>query len=444
MTTGLKILIVAAACATTGCQWANRLGASRDQFGPKAACALPPEASKDELVAYLNKNVLAADGQPGLRGWKTEQAKIRMHGFKVDATLQVAAPRNFRLRVLQPMSNSPMLDIGSNNHQFWIWSKQTEERVVLTCRHDEIAPTAAKLDLPLPVQPEWMMEVLGVIPLDPNQFRMERDSPGSPLVNLIAECNGPSGEPVQRRIQVNSCHGIVTLHELRNAEGKTIAKASFSGHYRDPETKLILVKQIRLDLPQEKMILALELDRIQVNPVTTEDSVVWNVPQLPGHRMVDLAEVARNQGPGAKQYAELPGEFTRGGTSPASTTASGEGQGLEAPAWPLLEAGGPQPPKLSFEEEAAAGGEAEAFTPLGDGFQMPESNRESEVQPAGRAFRGQSPPSAAASPTGSEKGFFSRLKAFFTRKSWPADGPPAGYSPATSRSSWGPPRLGQE
>jgi hypothetical protein len=276
-----------------GCQWTSRFGAARDPFGPKSACALPPESTKEEIVAYLNKNVLAEEGQPGLRGWKTDSAKIRMHGFSASATLQVEAPRNLRLRVSQPLSNTAMLDIGSNADQFWVWSKDSKERVVLTCHHKDIAATAAHLELPLPVQPEWLMEVLGVVPLDPNEFRMEREIKGSPFIKLIADCHGPTGEPMQRIIQVNACHGLVTLHELRNAEGKVIASASFQGHYHDPDTKLVLVKQIRLELPQDKMLLTLELDRIQVNPAVTQDSMVFALPQMPGHSTIDLAEVAR-------------------------------------------------------------------------------------------------------------------------------------------------------
>ncbi|HVJ86802.1 MAG TPA: hypothetical protein VM452_14215, partial [Caulifigura sp.] len=307
MTRGLQILILATALLAPGCNWLNRFGSTRDPFGPKAACALPPESTKEEIVAYLNKNILAEEGKPGLRGWKSESAKIQMQGFSVGATLQVEAPRNFRLRVSQPLSNTAMLDIGSNSEHFWVWDKNAPERVVMTCRHDDIASTAASLQMPFPVQPEWLMEVLGVVPLDPSEFRLERESKGSPFVKLISECRGPAGEPMQRVIQVNACHGLVMLHELRNAEGKVIASASFSGHYHDPETKLVLVKQIRLELPQDKMLLVLKLDGIRVNPSVTDGDVVFTLPQLPGHKTIDLAELARShRGAGERQFAFEP------------------------------------------------------------------------------------------------------------------------------------------
>lgn len=434
MSKGLQILILATVLGATGCHWASRFGSTRDPFGPKSACAMPPESTKEEIVAYLNKNVLAEEGQPGLRGWKTESAKIRMHGLSADASLQVAAPRNLRLKVLQPLSNSAMLDVGSNSEQFWVWSKDAPERVVLTCRHDDITETAAHLQMPLPVQPEWLMEVLGVVPLDPNEFRMERETKGSPFVKLVSDCHGPTGEPMQRIIQVNACHGLVTLHELRNAEGKVIASASFTGHYHDPETRLVLVKQIRLELPQEKILLTLMLDRIQVNPPVTDESVVFTTPQIPGHRMIDLAEVARSQRGGPQQYVDASAEL-----SAPDRTATGQNH-LEAPAWPP---GSPpasgRAPELGFEQEPE-GNESAApqFEPPGGNFELPQSASEPAIRPS---FRGQSPDRAQPRE---KPGFWTRLKAAFTPDRGSAAEPPAGYSPAASRSSWGPPRLGLE
>jgi len=442
---GLQILILATALGATGCQWASRFGATRDPFGPKSACALPPESTKEEIVAYLNKNVLAEEGQPGLRGWKSDSAKVRMHGISASATLQVEAPRNFRMRVLQPLSNTAMLDIGSNSDGFWVWDKNAPERVVLTCRHSDIASTAAHLEMPFPVQPEWLMEVFGVVPLDPNEFRMERDVKGSPLVKLISDCRGPTGEPMQRVIQVDACHGLMTLHELRNAEGKVIASASFMRHYHDPETKLVLVKQIRIELPQDKMLLTLELDRIQVNPPVTEESVVFSVPQLPGHRTIDLAEVARSQRGGPpQQFADASDELSapdRAGATPATAPPK-----PEAPEWPpreTLPASG-QAPALRFEPEPEGESAAPQFEPPGGQFEMPNSAAESEFRPAGQSVRGQSPTSMSEPAAAEKPGFWSRFKSAFSGGPRSAASPPATYSPKASRSSWGPPRLGLE
>jgi len=437
MTRVLPILMLAMALGAPGCQWANRFSSTRDPFGPKAACALPPESTKEEIVAYLNKNILAEEGQPGLRGWKSDSAKIRMHGFSASASLQVEAPRNFRLRVSQPLSNTAMLDIGSNSEQFWVWSKDSKERVVLTCRHEDIPATAAHLDLPLPVQPEWMMEVLGVVPLDPNQFRMERDAKGSPLVKLIAECRGQTGEPMQRVIQVNACHGLVHLHELRNAEGKVIASASFFDHYHDPETRLILAKQIRLELPQEKMLLTLMLDRIEVNPSVTADSMVFALPQLPGHRTIDLAEVAR-QHRGGPQYVDASAELSAP-ERPANAQAASQRE-LEAPVWPPksdVPAG--KAPGPGFEAQPAGAEAAPQFQPPGGAFELPSAS-----EPDGSLFRGQSPASAGETPAQKTPGFWARLKEAVTGGASSGASRPEGYSPEASRSSWGRPRLGLE
>jgi hypothetical protein len=259
-------------------------------------------------------------------------------------------------------------------------------------------------------------------------------------VKLISECRGPAGEPMQRVIQVNACHGLVMLHELRNAEGKVIASASFSGHYHDPETKLVLVKQIRLELPQDKMLLVLKLDGIRVNPSVTDGDVVFTLPQLPGHKTIDLAELARShRGAGERQFAFEPDL-----SAPERPESQKQKHGtpeFPAPGQPRAMPASGQTPELRFEAEPEnSEPAAPQFEPPGGQFELPAA--ESNMRPTENAFRGQSPTGTPTAPS-RKPGVWERLKSALSGRP-SADAPPAGYSRGASRSSWGPPRLGQE
>src|SRR5262249_54991683 len=93
----LLTLLVAGACGMLGgCIWGRQWFGQREPFGPRAPCALKPNATADEIVAYLNQNT----GR--IQSWRAEHVTISGPGspFSANAMLAVEAPRNFRLRAV--------------------------------------------------------------------------------------------------------------------------------------------------------------------------------------------------------------------------------------------------------------------------------------------------------------------------------------------------------
>ena len=75
-----------------------------------------------------------------------------------------AAPKRFRLRAETGITG-PELDLGSNDEVYWMWVKRADRPAVYWGRHDQFYQSAAR-DL-LPVPPDWLIEALGVVQLDP-------------------------------------------------------------------------------------------------------------------------------------------------------------------------------------------------------------------------------------------------------------------------------------
>lgn len=443
----IRLLIVAVALSATGCNLYPKIF-TRDPFGPKAACALPPEATKEEIVLYLNKNILGENGRGGVTGWRSKP-KVYVKGIPVgaDADLAVAAPRNLRMRVYEPLSGNAMMDLGSNDEHFWLWTKdQPDQRNdVMVCRHEDFGTAITKLNMRLPFHPDWMMEVFGVVPLDPSEFAIEHPFEKSPIVDLVAHRHAPNGEPVLRVIRINACHGLVLEHQLRREGGGVIARAVLTGHYKQPDSQAIVPKQIRLEWPELDEFIVLKLNEIDVNSGVSNESQLWTMNAPPGSQVVDLGQMARLQG---KDPIAMHEEIEQTGTSNPAQPGSAAvlTEDTEAPAWggePQSSDGNPNI-DLTIEREDWQTPEARAGRVNADEmeFEVPESSESSSASPWAEepTIRMQSSESLRGTKRSGRSRFFNWL--FPTRPSEAA--PPGAYFSGASRSSSVRPRLGLE
>ncbi len=269
--------------ALSGCAWTRNLVGSRRQPAP---CVISADASKDDVVAYLNENTRR------ISSWKTDRAKIHMRGGAVpleariplDAVIAVQSPRNLRLIVSAPMG--PEADLGSNDDHFWFWNRRNQEKCVFQASHDE----PAKLKrFRIPFQPDWIIEALGVIDIDPDEVTLEPGPPGSTTVYLVAYRASPQGTKIQKITVVDTCRGVITQHLLRDLNGQTIARAVLSGYVRDERSQAELPTKIDLDWPQAQLNMNMTMTDIEVNPVRFPPAM-WAVPHITGYTVYDLTQ----------------------------------------------------------------------------------------------------------------------------------------------------------
>src|SRR6516162_11552081 len=202
----LPLLLVALATALPGCAWMRNVVGVRQA---PVTCVLPPNASKEEIVAHLNGNTAKVNA------WKTDSATISIRGqgpipISVGASLYVEAPRNFRLKAHSLAGDEA--DLGSNPEHFWFWNKRNEERYVFRARHDE--PPEKMRRVPIPFQPDWIIEALGVISIDPQEVTMQPGQPGSNTVWLVADKVSPQGLKIRKCTLVDTCQGVIRQHAV--------------------------------------------------------------------------------------------------------------------------------------------------------------------------------------------------------------------------------------
>lgn len=283
-------------------------------------CALPPNITKDQLVARLNENIQGSATSSGIAAWRSTNVKITATGMppgiSVPASIAVEAPRNFRLRVSEPLTRVEALDMGSNHELFWFWAKDSQPAQVITVSHDALPD--AQRELKVPFHPDWLMEVFGVIPIDGTKYAMRPARPGQPTLDLVAENLSPGGATTTKVIRVDSCHGRVLEHALYDSRGVLIARAALADHRIDKTTGIVVPHVVSFFWPAMQQSMKMVLGTIELNPPHMPGSA-WQVPHKPGTPHFDLSQVLS----GERENPSIYGVGSPFGIVPPPETAAG-------------------------------------------------------------------------------------------------------------------------
>jgi hypothetical protein len=275
-------LIVAAICllGSSGCATVRHWMAYCRPATPET-CVLAPEATADEIVNALNDNVTK------LYAWRSTDVKItaRQGGVPImlSAVMAVESPRKLRLIVRSFASDE--VDLGSNPERFWFWMRRGDPHGILTASYDDVAD--GRPMGPIPFQPDWLIETLGVVPFSAAEFQM-REQPGSQprRVLFVADQATPQGKRVQRTMLVDACQGVILEHTLREPSGRLIARAMLSNYQREP-SGVRLPHRVDLHWPDSGVDLTLRMGHIEVNPSAISEQT-WAMPSYPDAPVIDL------------------------------------------------------------------------------------------------------------------------------------------------------------
>jgi hypothetical protein len=254
---------------------------------------LPANASAEEVVRRVNRNI------DSLWAWRSDDVRISGQSLPVHLGGQIAVerPRNFRLTA-GILGMDEEADFGSNSDWFWFWVKRAaangQPSYVYQARHEDV-PNSQMLSQ-IPFQPDWLMEALGVVPIEAQNVTLNLDSRGQ-IANLISERLSPSGQTVKKVISVDLKRGVVLSHSLYDVNGNLIARARLDNHFRDRATGIIMPHLIALEWPQANLKINLEMRQIEVNP-TTIPPRNWQVPKKdPYYPAFDIGARTRKQAP---------------------------------------------------------------------------------------------------------------------------------------------------
>lgn len=262
-------------------------------------CELAADTPTPDLINYLNRNIDLTDS------WRCDKVSIKLHGVPVivpqlSAALAIQRPRNFRLQASMAVGGGNLVDLGSNDDKFWFWMRDDKQPAILCARHDCLQQ--AQRNLPMPFDPEWLMEILGLVPLDPHEIKVEKHPTNLKQCFFRRNRTAPDGSRVELVSTVDTCAGVIIDHSLTDGVGNMIALAHMSEHLRDGKSGIELPHTVDLSWPQAGMGLKLRLGAIEVNPVTLSEKQ-FTMPKIANCPVYDIGETPE----GGKEEIEQAG-----------------------------------------------------------------------------------------------------------------------------------------
>ncbi len=244
------------------------------------AFATPP--TLEEVMRVVNQN------RARIQAVYSTRATLNGNGFPaLKASLAIASPRHVRLRAGLGVGGSE-LDLGSNQELFWIWVKRSEPPALYFGYHDQFVSSPA--GQVFPVQPEWLVEAIGMTGLDPagrHQGPFQRADGRVEIRTLLATAQGD----LTKTLVLDPRSGWILEQHLFSSQGQLIASAYNRNHQQDPVSGATLARRTEMHWPGAKMRLTLELKDVQINPPQLGEEL-WVKPDYPGYANIDVTQRA--------------------------------------------------------------------------------------------------------------------------------------------------------
>lgn len=280
-----------AACLAVGClvlftgcnNWPSLRNSSMMGSNQRVPSATPTSA---ELVSYLNDNARR------LQSIQCQDLQLdasqRLQSIGLTGHLVCQKSKNFRM--VANVGGNTMVDMGSNDQEFWYWITKDNPPYLYHCSHQDFAQGRARM--PFPFQPEWVMEALGMAEYDPAKNYQVEVRGNS--IELSEQTVGPGGRPVTKVTVFSRGPNPVqvTGHYLRDAAGKDICSAQIAEVQQDRASGAIYPRRVKLAWPAEQMKLQMKLDSVTINaPIQGE--AVTRLFSRPNYKDVQTFDLAR-------------------------------------------------------------------------------------------------------------------------------------------------------
>ncbi len=268
---------------------------STQSWWKKPICTLPSSPTKEDVIDRINEQVKKIDS------WQCENAKIKFKGgplgipVGLNANIAVEKPLNFRMTISHAITSREG-DLGSNGEQFWFWVRRSEPKYLFTCAHQDIDIAREKLQIPFQIN--WLMEVLGVVSLNADDFILQIPETRNGILSLVSTSTGEDGRSFKRVILVDACYGRIIAHELRDSNDNIIAHADLNNYRKIKKAGVSLPHQFDLILYQPtgtRMELQISLKRISVNPEKRFLAKQWVKPHYNGYPEFNIGQNFRHE-----------------------------------------------------------------------------------------------------------------------------------------------------
>ena len=298
-----------AAIAGVGCHAAPRQSPTKVEAPITRA-----DVAATRFIAQHNRNAAAIRslsasprinmvGENGERRWKG----------RADGHIAMERGKNFRLEISAGAFNHELADIGSNDQEFWFWVADDKDNSLYFCDHKDIN----SCQLGVTLQPDWIMEAMGLRGFTEEEARKINAKPGAPgTIVLTLLRRDDKGQTYTKETIVREQTNQILEHRLwAGAKQELLASATIENYKQLPlvdvsaapdldagevaETAATasvvqLPEKFRLNWVREKLVLDISLTSdLKINPTFSAKRRVdlFTEPPKPGSTRRDLAQL---------------------------------------------------------------------------------------------------------------------------------------------------------
>ncbi len=259
---------------------------SLNEFAPPVIFSNTPDVA--QISEVLNRT-------RAIQQLQSNAVSIRIPDLpKLNAKMVWERPRRFRMTGGLSSMTGTDFDLGSNDEIFWMATRHGPQPSLHFARHDQFALQMERQVLP--VSPDWLVEALGVIELDPSTVI------GTPYVQAqgLLEIESTVASPIglyRRTIQVDPKSAVVRRVLLRDPSGRLLATSLLSDHKSYPTYQVTLPHTVQAQLIPAggpPIDLTLNIGYYTINDNQGQDPNRWTPPNAAGYQLIDL--VGQNVG----------------------------------------------------------------------------------------------------------------------------------------------------
>lgn len=190
-----------------------------------------------------------------------EEVAVRVHGINSKARIAYEKDKHFRMTCWSILGQEA--DIGSNDKEFWFWSKRLRPKGFYYAEHANLQRTRLKT----PFIPLWIMESLSVGTLTANYTTLVQGNKlllSEPRINAL-------GQPITKVTAIDIKRKLIIGHYCYDKNGKLEVSSEVVEF-----TPQDIPKRIQIQWLEEDLTMTLEFKNPETN--VHLDARLWELP----------------------------------------------------------------------------------------------------------------------------------------------------------------------
>lgn len=243
-------------------------------------------ASLDTIISVVNSKVNA------VKSLSTEDATLTGQGLfqSLRGKIYFKRPDHFHMLGFHGMTGEE-IDMGRNSELTWLKVIRMDPPATLFCRNDQY--DSCKYLRQFPIDPQWVIDALGMGTLDPNIKYEGPFQADSNHLELRVKERSAAGERT-RVILINRNYGLPAAQHIFDQYGLLAVEASVKSYRTDPATGIIIPQNIEIRCPKlnngKELVVKVNMGNPVLNQLDPAQTQLWVMPVNPKYPPVDMAK----------------------------------------------------------------------------------------------------------------------------------------------------------